>query len=169
MAIPKGVRARNSPDFYAQYFSVGGWGRRDTSNDPPTTYISLYNNSSSGQYLFVYGIDSSFEFSYWATLRWRATTLGDQVSTCSRINPGIGAPPGLIYSFDNPGLTPLDDQAFATLGNVVGSLPINDFPLAVIPPGWSLVVGPEDTRNEGDQSTTFWYIPMLDQKGNKAS
>lgn len=164
MPVPKGVRTRVTPDWFSYYLSTGGT-FVDVSPALHFLYTSLFNNSTRGQYLHVFGMFPVASDSTIAPVYMVKEPLGVLQNNCSRINPDVGAPPGQIYFFDN-GVSAITDPIFSVLAVAFAGGSIQGVPMFIVPTGYSLVVG----GNSADSSAGcgFWYIPMSDARGVNA-
>lgn len=162
--IPKGIRTRATPDWFAQFMSMGGHGVPINSGLNDYQQISLYNDSNIGALLFVWGISSVASNNDYFDVATIQGTIGTLQRGCQRINPSLGAPPGQIYYSNDPSnpipITPTSFYCEFDPANLSGS-----GPLYIVPPGYSLVfVGPQ---KDAEMMINLWYMPMIDVKGYK--
>lgn len=163
MPVPKGVRTRVTPDWFAQYLSTGA-GQAPGTMPTHFNYISLYNNSTQGANLFVYGVFPVSGVSVYLLFYFRHETFGGKQADCVRINPSLGAPDGQIYFQDN-GTSQIPDTPVSLISAFAGAAVVSDAPLFVVPPGWSLVAGTPSP--DSGPACAFTFIPFLDTKGNR--
>jgi hypothetical protein len=164
MAVTKGIRTRTSPDWYARYVSTGAL---QVLNGPNThfQYISLYNNSTSGQFLFVHWLMCVAAVSSALLFYFRQGTQGGFTSNCVRINPSQPAPAGQMYILDND-TSPIPDPIIGLQSTFTGGAIAGGAPIFIVPPGWSLLAGP--TVADSAPGLSVQYIPYADQDGKQA-
>jgi len=160
MSIPKGIRVRSTPDWFTQFLSTGGAYIDSVPNQ--YIYVSLYNDSKRGAFLFVYAVYPIAGDSIIAPAFLIQGTIGSQTGVGSRVNPSIGAPPGQIYLAQN-GASAIVATLTSVMGIAFASGALSLAPLFIIPPGQSLVMGGQGA--DGEYGCGFWYIPFLDSQG----
>jgi hypothetical protein len=165
MPVPKGVRTRATPDWFARYFSTGGASQTLTAG-AHFLYTSLYNDSTTGLYLHVFSVFPIDDINVVAPVFMLRETIGAQVASGSRINPGLGAPPGQIFTLDN-GAAAIVRPVFTVLAVAFAGAVVQSVPAFIVPPGYSLVVG--GTKSSDEAGCSFWYIPMTDPQGTNAA
>jgi len=102
------------------------------------TSISLYNNSPA-EYLLVWDVTTGLIETDVLSLGYTQGAVGTLGPASAPLVPTDSLPPGLVYSGDsNPLPAALWGQLIADWGS--GILWPHDYPIAVIPPLWSLLV-----------------------------
>lgn len=166
---PKGVYSRSTPDWFAEDLCVGlGFAWNGGGGNAWDEYISLYNDDQQGNNLHVYSIMGGAEDAVDIMLSTQQGTLGSFFQQGRALKFGGGAPSGAVYISATQSLNPLYHQTpvvgdlFGAIGQQFGS-GANVFPshpLAIIPPGWSLIGFPD----AGDQvyALAFYYVVLPD-------
>ena len=164
MAAPKGVRSRSTPDWFSYYMSTAGTFAQVIATTH-FLYTSLYNDSSQGYYLHVFGLMPVDDINTVALAYLTQGTVGNQGPAASRINPMLPSPPGVTFTFDN-GAAAIAATPTTVLAVAFAGATVQDVPLFVIPPTYSLVIGGVQATNLA--GCGFWFIPMLDVRGVQA-
>ena len=161
MASPKGVRARPTPDMFSAWACTGAFA---FTNQNPTHfyYISLYNDSSQGAYLFVHWLMAIAEVASAMLYYSRGGIFGSFSHQCARINPQQPSPPGAIYTIDN-GTSQIGDQYINVQSTFTGGALASAAPIHVVPPGYSLIGG--TIVADSAPGIAFQYVPMASALG----
>lgn len=164
MPTPKGVRVRSTPDWYARFAATGAV---DVIGGTSTHFyiISLFNNDTTGAYLFVHNIMCVAEVASAMTMFFRRGAQGALQASCTRINPAIGAPPGEMHFLDNDTTAPPDSIIFLQSTFTGGAL-IGGAPILIVPPGYSLCFVTDIA--DGGPGVGVQYIPFTDVYGRTA-
>lgn len=156
---PKGVYVRQTPDWFLDssavacgYIEHGGGGIRG---------FALYNNDTRGRSFYIY-------VAYWSTDIQDALVMGYGYGPgasplaspygCWPLNPLNTAVPGIVYS----DVTPVQNgpilyqSSQAANAWQVGSE--SGAPIAIIPPGWSLVVITRGSALEADVAIRYQFL-----------
>lgn len=163
---PSGVLVRPAPDFFDDNLCSGGYYFfiRPAAGFQYLS-ISLFNDAPRGQALKVYGITNGDDSGF-GTLMYplQGGPLGSFVTQCRNVRFDLGAPPGQIYQqldvvagIDSPYPRPLPTnvQTLGTPGFSSETI-FSPFPMAIIPPGYSLVLA-NGQASSGTWYATFWY------------
>lgn len=161
MPTPKGIRVRQTADWFALYLSCTGYANYDNPGQQHFKYTGLNNNSTAGQYIAVYFSNFITNISPVTDLFMLGEPLGSQVATGVRVNQQQGAPPGAMFYLDN-GASPLISNQFMSVGGFTNSNSNGTFPQFIIPPGYTLTMCPR--LGDDASGCAFWYLPMVDPR-----
>lgn len=161
---PKGTMVRPAPDWFSDYFYVGGM--RNVYNPASVNNyvtVALLNNDQQGRVLKVYGVTMSCDggegFDFW----FIKGTIGAQVAGPYNIRPDYPAPPAQTWfqtqaaapaNAPNPFL-PANTIASLMSDGFDGSNIFSPFPLFIVPQGYSLV-GSNDVGGAA-VGCFFWF------------
>jgi hypothetical protein len=161
--IPKGARVLPTPDWFINDLSSAGALVNPASVN--FSQISLFNDATDGRYLYVYGLcvaSPNGKLNVYQNMPVNGAKVGQGFSAIS----GTGANPGSLYVYNNAAPPP-EYSTFLTFNsldlqaeNLVTPLAFfPGFPLAVLGPGWALVVN-ETTAAANLVSATFWWVAL---------
>lgn len=161
MPTPKGIRVRSTPDWFALYMSVAGYGNSDNPGTQANKYVGLRNDSTAGYYLAIYSFQVTTNIAPLADLFFTTDIVGSPVRGGTRCNPSQGNPPGTVY-YVNAGSSTLLTNPFVTVGGFTPNTGAGGFPLFVIPAGWAIY----GVAQGGDDrfGLTWFYLPVVDPK-----
>ena len=164
--VPKGVMSRQAPDWFADYLATGSFVLVDFANPGGANYIAvgLFNDSTQGEVLKVYGITSHADGGGGYGCYWVNGTVGVLQNQCASIRPDRPAPAGQIWAdihLHVPGPPFLSPFTFAPPQNIIGApgfdsfTVFSQFPMFIVPVGWSLVLA--NVRQTFDGGVGYWY------------
>ena len=159
MANPKGVRTRNTPDWFSIYAAIGGYGVEGGFGTDSFKYVSLYNDSGTGAVLAVYVFQIQTNNVAMCDVFYVNGTIGSAVRPCTRVNPAVASPPGQMFYLDNGG-SAIANAPFAEVSGFTPLGAAGGFPLFIVPAGYSLVAGP--SAKDQTMILTTWYVPFRD-------
>jgi hypothetical protein len=164
VAFPKGIRTRATSDWFALYMSQGGYGLAPGTINQHYVAISLYNDSTQGYALFVWTTTSALGDVDFFNVDFVVGPFGDQVASCARINPTLGAPPGQILLYNDASSAPTL-PASSVIATTFAGPQMGSGPIYIVPANYSLVLWSPIQTNEAQVS--YWYMPMIDTKGTQ--
>lgn len=161
---PKGVMSRPAPDWFSDHMGTGGyWAQNIGAGTDLVVQIQLFNDDQNGQLLKVYGISAGNDS---GTATWMFTRqgqpLGSFVSQGPNVRPDLAAPSGQIWQLTTlvPAANP--DPTASPPGTTILGTPgfdsnswFSPFPLAVIAPGWSVVI--MNPMHTGTVYAAYWW------------
>jgi hypothetical protein len=162
--FPLGVLTRHPADWFDEECATGGY---SIEFGPPAgnnyVLVSLFNNSTGGQVLKIYGMtaisDGGAGCVAWADA---GSPSGLFVGACTNIRPDYAAPAGLIYQNTITQHDPLPNPfTYPASAPVLGGSGfdsftyLSPFPLFIIPAGYSLHV--LNVYAAGIVGGSFWY------------
>jgi hypothetical protein len=148
---PKGTLSRIAPDWFADNLYSIAWYDIEVPVVNFTQFgaFGIFNNDIQGRVARVYGITVGSSAGGGSMLFWQHGTIGAQVTTAQAIRPDYPAPlvTGWNLDLSIPRTTPVVfpfnfGPGFGMIGNsgFDSATSISNFPLAIIPVGWSLVI-----------------------------
>jgi hypothetical protein len=161
---PVGVLTRTAPDWFSDSFATGGSTFLFLNQQSNVYYtVSLFNDSTTGAVLKVYGITNSNDS---GGASWMyplfGTPIGSLVGQCTSVRFDGGSPVGQIWAKKDqvaqnaPYPYPLPPTAsLLGTGGYDSMTHLSPFPLAIVPAGWSLVIA--NTQTTSVAGAAFWY------------
>lgn len=166
MPQPKGIRTRGTPDWFARFLSAGGIVTSPGPLPPNQIQaITLWNNATDGSLLFVYSIFIQMSNGAEMQVAYVTEPIGSAQLACSRVNPQIGAPPGIIY-WEQNGLTHYSLNFVGVIANFETPPTLGLFPQYIIPANSGLVL--TSTTPGAQIDYQVYYVPMKDVNGHTA-
>lgn len=160
--IPKGIRIRPTPDWFANYFSTAGFAVPRTSGLNDFQQITLFNNATAGQSLFIWSISAATDQSDYFLVGYVTAPLGTLQQAGVRINPTIGAPPGQVFWSHDP-VSPIPTTATSYFVEFDPPGMGGNGPLYVVPPAMGIQFS--TSTKCAETVVNWWYLPMVDVKG----
>ena len=158
--VPKGVYQRPTADWFTALSSSGG--TTVLGNGTDTFFGGLYNNATDGSYLYVYGISAGVSHPF-STVALYARGGGlDPADTVVQggvpVILGSNMGPGqIIYGTYNSWFN--FPQGMSWQPGDETSFPIFcDFPIAIIPPQWALLVVEQTVT--GTMVVGFYWVTI---------
>jgi hypothetical protein len=162
--FPIGLLARQAPDWFSDSLATGGYefGQGDNTTNA-YVQISLFNDATDGSLLRLYGLTAGNDTGFGMVMYpLFGTPNGTFVAKCRSVRFDGGSPPGQIWQqaipsafpSPNPDPPPAQSTWLGTPG-FDSETWFSPFPIAIIPPGWSLVVANPATTTV--VLAAFWY------------
>lgn len=155
---PKGSYTRPTPDFFVDQLAYSS-GQVNGGGGGAGVSVSLFNNDPQSRHFHLYGLwpnDSNFQQLYAAVYAGPFGTEYDHAYPVITDNP---QPPGLIYTGGTPAGLNLVNQPLTWQGDQPTAPILSQWPISVIPPGYSFIV--YNGFASAALIVSFWWIPLI--------
>lgn len=151
---PKGVYARNTPDWFTYNWA---WGSGQLSALSPTGgSVSLFNDDTQGRYLHVYGLALAVADQQQMYGQVLQGSLGTKFQSCYPVRADQPQPPGSIWT----GPLPASFDFIHVPLTFQGTQPMDPWftawPIAIVPAGYCFALW--NTGAQIAALATFWYV-----------